>query len=161
MSRVKLLFDCPGPNPAFDSRRPAATDNPAGVIVPAGTVLEHPDAWQHCLPDAAGLVRAEPADEATAQKVQQAEQRRQARLNRLSPRQQKAREKLQAKLAHLGPDSVESGESRAESGEQQVAAEDPAGEASAAAIADDDEPAGEAKRPRKAATRPRHKLPSE
>lgn len=66
--QVKLLIDCDGPDP----------DNPRrSTPRPAGTVIDHPDAWLLCLPERIpvmrgnrltgkfvdGQVRAEPADD--------------------------------------------------------------------------------------------------
>lgn len=73
--KVKLLIDCTGPNPDFDpSRDRHSARNRA---IPAGTIVDHPDAWMLCCPERIelfrngrplnkfrdGQIRAEPADD--------------------------------------------------------------------------------------------------
>lgn len=71
--KAVLLIDSEGENPEYypipDPRVDKLAflkhtrDVPHTIIVPAGTVLDGPMCWVHCLPDAAGVVRAVPADE--------------------------------------------------------------------------------------------------
>ncbi len=75
--KARLLFDSLGPNPEF--RPPPRKDKLAyarycarvrhSITVKAGTILEGPDVWVHCLPDAQKVIRCEPADEDCADLV--------------------------------------------------------------------------------------------
>ena len=68
--KCRLIIDSLGPNPDFDPPDPRTDpigfqlyDVPHSITVPAGTELEeHALAWIHCVPDAEGVIRAEPAD---------------------------------------------------------------------------------------------------
>lgn len=66
---ARLIIDSEGPNPKFDPPDPRVDREayvaycratPATRIVPAGTILEGPSVWMHCVPDAEGVIRAEP-----------------------------------------------------------------------------------------------------
>jgi len=71
--RARLIIDSSGPNPDFappdPKREPIAFQLYCAEVsptrsVPAGTELEeHEMAWIHCVPDAFGVIRAEPADD--------------------------------------------------------------------------------------------------
>jgi hypothetical protein len=68
--KCRLIIDSLGPNPDFFPPDPKIDpigfqlyDVPHSITVPAGTELEEgPLAWVHCVPDAEGVIRAEPAD---------------------------------------------------------------------------------------------------
>lgn len=61
--QVKLILDSEGPNPLFNPSKPAGDDNPHSRIIPAGTIVEDPEAFYLCRPDYEGVTRAEPFDE--------------------------------------------------------------------------------------------------
>ncbi|TXI04214.1 MAG: hypothetical protein E6Q76_12800, partial [Rhizobium sp.] len=54
-----------GPNPEFNSKKPASAENPRVKAIPKGTVIDHPEAWRLCLSYHPGTedYLAEPADE--------------------------------------------------------------------------------------------------
>lgn len=71
MYAIRLLVDCAGMNPEFKPNQPVGPENMRERVVPAGTELKSDLAYVHCLPDAVtGLVRAEPMDDITREKVQ-------------------------------------------------------------------------------------------
>lgn len=54
--KVQLIIDAKGPNPAYSAEADVAAKQageaynvPRDVTYPAGTVLDHPDAWLHCI----------------------------------------------------------------------------------------------------------------
>lgn len=74
--KIRLLVDCRGPNPDFKPPKPIPGDAesmnawmtykyrvPPEITVPKGTEIEDPWAWVHCIPNAAGIIRAEPIDD--------------------------------------------------------------------------------------------------
>lgn len=73
-----IVNDAERSNPDF--RPPDRRTDPLGYArytarvsptlpVPRGTILEGPDCYLHCVPDAGGTIRAEPADEDCADMV--------------------------------------------------------------------------------------------
>ncbi len=60
--RVRLIADQLGPNPKFDRRRPVSAANPINVTVPAGTVIDDPEAIYLVIND-----QAEPIDDEAKQ----------------------------------------------------------------------------------------------
>jgi hypothetical protein len=68
--KVKLVRDCWGPNPAFNSRRPLDRENNwPELVVSAGTEIEHPQAWMLCLDKGEFPAEAEPVDDEAVQRV--------------------------------------------------------------------------------------------
>ena len=46
--KVRLLMDATGPNPDYNRKDPKSHHT---IIRPAGTEIEHPDAWRLCCPE--------------------------------------------------------------------------------------------------------------
>lgn len=103
MYTVRVLVDSPGPNPDFNLALPQGPDNPAEIIIAAGTQLSGKYCWMHCIPDAySGVIRAEPADDFTREFVARKLDARERELTRRAQRdaqqaQQKAAEQAAKK----------------------------------------------------------------
>lgn len=76
--RIRLLIDCEGPNPLYSATDHVRVEEAGGIYdvphtvpIPKGTEIEHREAYYHCLPDAFGVIRAEPIDDAARRKVAQ------------------------------------------------------------------------------------------
>lgn len=90
MYNVRLIVPALGRNPDFNRRLPVGPDNPVDVLRPVGFAMSGPDCWLHCMPDpASGIVRAEPADEATKIKVDGAMKAREQSLAERANRKEK------------------------------------------------------------------------
>lgn len=77
--KVRLIVDAEGPNPEFNPKEDESALNPHSILIPAGTEIEDPKAWVHCLKNASGKILAEPIDKEAVDKVQQFLTRGQAR----------------------------------------------------------------------------------
>lgn len=136
---VRLIRDCTGPNPEYSAKDHQAARARGEVYphqperpIPAGTEIEHPDAWRLCLPGYRNAPpKAEPLDAPARQLVEEALSRREAGLRQLQaqlkfpPKDPVARKALRDTAAAYGLDRH--GNPVEPAGEDPAAA-DPAGE---------------------------------
>lgn len=107
--KATLIENCTGPNPAFD---PAAAiralkagelyEVPHTIELPAGTEINHPQAWRLCVSGALNKPpRAVPADDDCRKRVNQAQRRKQLGIENLDRVLQTSRPANQAQQKWL------------------------------------------------------------
>jgi hypothetical protein len=102
--KARFIKACQGSNPGFDRSQPESADNPRIITHQVGAELDHPQAWVHCLPNAAGNVLCEPADDECAAVVTRQQELREQKLSRMSAKTKQARETLKQKMPTLNDD---------------------------------------------------------